>query len=192
MGIGAISQSNSAAAHLRAIDGNGRVGASRRVETGRIETVGPGVVSDINAQNIDTRVAISGVNRTISMLESADGAAEAVQEGLRRMRELASAAGNESLPEQIRAGLSGKFDDIMADIRAVSKETSFEGNPLANGAPRRGVAGGEEVALPPTDLRPEKLGIDRMDGFQLWSPQSRYDVIDRIDAATAEAAAQRA
>lgn len=192
MGIAPISQGNSAAAHLRSVQGNGRVGATRRVDSGTVATtMGPGVVTDINAQNLDMRVAIRGVNRSISMLESADGAAEKVQEGLRRTRELAVAAGNESLPERIREGIAGKFDEAMHEIAGVSKNTAYAGNPLADGSARFGMVDGEETPLPATDMRMRTLGIDGIDSFELWSSQSRYDVIDRIDSAIAEVAAQR-
>lgn len=183
-----VSQSNSVASHLRSVHGMQRVGSARQTRPIGFDRMGPAAITDISAKNVQTRYAVQGVNRTISTLESADGAAELVQKGLRNMRSLATAAGNLDLPGQIRAEISGRFDKALESIASTAKTTAEAGQKVADGSVRFGTFEGETVALPPTDLRPEALGVADLN---LWTPQSSMESIDIIDAAIGEVAAQR-
>lgn len=189
MSAALVAQSNSVASHLRSVHGMRKVGSIRQSRPIGFERMGPAAVTDISARNVETRYAVQGVNRTISTLESADGAAETVQEGLRKMRHMAAAAGNLDLPGQIRADLSSRFDQALEKIAETAKLSSEGGQRVADGSARVGMFEGEEVALPPTDLRPEYLGIAELN---LWTPQGAVESIDLIDAAIGEVAAQRA
>jgi hypothetical protein len=184
-----VAQSNSVASHLRSVHGMRRVGSARQARPIGFERMGPAAITDISARNVETRYAVQGVNRTISTLESADGAAESVQQGLSKMRHMAAAAGNLDLPGQIRADLSSKFDQALEAIAATAKDTAEAGQRVADGSARVGTFEGETVALPPTDVRPEYLGIAELN---LWTPQGAMESIDIIDAAIGEVAAQRA
>ena len=184
-----VAQSNSVASHLRAVHGTQRVGSARPSRPLGFERLGPAAVTDISARNVETRYAVQGVNRTISTLESADGAAESVQESLRKMRHMAAAAGNLDLPGQIRADLSGRFEQALEAIGTTAREAAEAGQRVADGSARMGTFEGATVALPPTDLRPEYLGIAELN---LWTPQGSMESIDIIDAAIGEVAAQRA
>jgi hypothetical protein len=188
MSAALVAQSSRVPAQLREVRESRRVGG-RRGGAGGLARLGAAVVNKVQIRNPEVRYEMMAMNRTISTLETADEAAEDVLDLLRELRGWAAEAGSRDLPRHARAGLSERFEDALEDLREMTRDTSEEGQRVADGSERMGMFERAAVALPPTDLRPEHLGIADVD---LWSPEAATDGVSRIDMALGEVVAQRA
>ncbi|MBF0498354.1 MAG: hypothetical protein HQK58_17550, partial [Deltaproteobacteria bacterium] len=83
---------------------------------------------------------ISGLNQAsmnaqdgTSMLQTADGALNEVQQILQRMRELAVQASNGTLTSQDRSSIQDEVDQLKAEVNQISTSTEFNTKKLLNG-----------------------------------------------------------
>lgn len=82
--------------------------------------------SQINAQDMATQNANSG----ISLLQTADGASEAINNSLQRMNELAVQARNGILNDSQRSSLNQEFQQNLQAINQIAQSTEFNGQTL--------------------------------------------------------------
>lgn len=190
MGIADTVHSSSVATHIQRPDGVDAPSRSTRGPVAR--TLGPAVVTEFTASNLEGRRAIRGTNRTFDLLEAADSAAETATDGLDRLTELLGHIGNEGMPERLRADAAEEFAEIMADLDELAFTTNAAGSPVADGSQRTGIVVEREEPLPVTDLRLENLGLDGIEPFQLFSPAGRVEAGNAIERARGEIAEQRA
>ncbi|BAH74519.1 flagellin [Solidesulfovibrio magneticus RS-1] len=85
--------------------------------------------SDISTMNQGIRNA----NDAISMIQTADGALQVVDEKLIRMKELAEQAATGTYTEDQRAIINSEFQAMALEVQRISNATDFNGIPLLNG-----------------------------------------------------------
>jgi flagellin len=87
------------------------------------------LTSQVNSQDMATRNANDG----ISLLQTADGASNAITESLQRMNELTLQSLNGTMNSSQRSMLNQEFQQNLQSINQTAESSSFNGNNLLNG-----------------------------------------------------------
>ncbi|MCX5772847.1 MAG: flagellin [Candidatus Hydrogenedentes bacterium] len=100
----------------------------------------------------------------ISMIQTAEGGLASQQEGVGRLRELATEAANGTLTDDQRAALQTETQQVLEQIEATAQGTDFNGRQLLNGTATEtelGVEGGARVEIQSSTLA--NLGLEGVD-----------------------------
>ncbi len=128
----------------------------------------PAVLTTIDPAAHSERTNMRAVNGGMSIVQSVDDAAEQVQEGLVRLRELAVVAASDTPGQPERATLLEQTEKLKEEINAIADETSFSGFQLTDGTQATleiqvDPAADEVIAIDTPDLSTESLGVDSLD-----------------------------
>lgn len=105
-----------------------------RINDASDDAAGLGISKSMNAQVKSMAVAERNTNDGISMVQTADGAADQVHEILTRMRELAVQASNGGLGTGDLTNLDTEFQANLQEIDRIASSTKFNGQNLLSGA----------------------------------------------------------
>lgn len=104
-----------------------------RINDASDDAAGLGISKSMNAQVKSMAVAERNTNDGISMVQTADGAADQVHEILTRMRELAVQASNGGLGTGDLTNLDTEFQANLQEIDRIASSTKFNGQNLLSG-----------------------------------------------------------
>lgn len=115
--------------------------------------------------------AVRNAQDTISMLQTADGAAGSVHDILQRARELSIQAANGTLTDDDRKALNTELQQLLKAIGATAENTEFNGKKLLNHDSdsssmihaQVGPNSGNEMQISMFSLTPDSLGINGVD-----------------------------
>lgn len=135
--INAINKLNATMKNLqRSFD---RLSNGLRINSAADDAAGLGVgeLTDLDARNVQQ--AMRDTNDGISLIQTAEGAANEVANILKRMRELATQSASETLADDERGYITDEFDQLKEKVDALSSDgvTAFNGQ-----------SGREQVASP--------------------------------------------
>jgi len=111
-----------------------RLASGLRINSAADDAAGLGISKSMNAQVRSYAVAERNTNDGISMLQTADGGAEAIHGLLTRMRELAVQASNGSLSANDYTNIDAEFQQNLQEIDRVAGSVQFNGINLLAGA----------------------------------------------------------
>ena len=143
------------------------------------------------AENLATRVrSLQAVQRNVqtgvSLAQTADAGLQNIQEGVQRVRELATRAANGTLDDADRQAIQAEINQITAEIDRTATDTQFNGRALLNGQ-----AGGanavqitaganaETVAIDIADTRAAAIGLDTVDVTTQAGAQAAVQAADQ-------------
>jgi len=104
-----------------------------RINSAADDAAGLGIAKSMNAQVQSYSVASQNANDAISMVQTADGSADQIDDLLTRMRELAVEAQNGTMNSDDQANLQTEFGQDMSEIDRVSGDATFNGATLLAG-----------------------------------------------------------
>jgi flagellin len=104
-----------------------------RINDASDDAAGLGISKSMNAQVKSMAVAERNTNDGISMVQTADGAADQVHEILTRMRELAVQASNGGLGTNDLSNLDTEFQANLQEIDRIATSTKYNGQNLLSG-----------------------------------------------------------
>ncbi len=144
-----------------------RLSSGLRINRASDDAAGLAVATNLSAQAASALVASRNTNDGISVVQTAEGAADEVSNVLTRMRELAVQASSETLGNTERAYISAEYQDLADEIDRIANATDFNGIALGEGTNTTinvqvGVNGSanDQIAIGVGDLRTTLLGID--------------------------------
>lgn len=126
----------------------------------------------------------------INVVQTADDALATQQEGVGRLRELATQAANGTLNDQQREALNQEAQQIIEQIGATGENTEFNGQKLLNGTTGTvdlGTQGGEQVTL--NESTTDTLGLN---GFDLTTQGGAAAALDQLNTTGAQISQYRA
>jgi flagellin len=128
----------------------------------------PAVLTTIDPAAHSERTGMRAVNGGMSIVQSVDGAADQVQEGLVRMRKLAVVAASDTPGEPDRATLLEQTEKLKEEINAIADETAFSGFKLTDGSQAHleiqvNPVADDVISIDTPDLSTESLGVDLLD-----------------------------
>lgn len=135
-GVNNLSQTNTR------LSGNfARLSSGLRINKAADDAAGLAVSESLRAQVKGLNQAVRNTNDGVSIIQTAEGALNEIQNNLGRLRELAVQSSSGTLQDGERAYIDTEAQAIIAEIDRLSNVTAFNGQALLNGA------GGTEVVL---------------------------------------------
>ncbi len=166
-----------------------RISSGLRVVSAADDAAGLGVATNLDTAATSTRQAIRNSNDGISVIQTAEGAADEVTDILQRMRELAVESSSETLADTERGYIQDEFEQLSAEIARIASVTEFNGTQLADGTTTSidvqvGIqnAASSRISITLGDLTTTTLGVGTAD-ISMDSVTAAQAAIDAIDSA---------
>lgn len=118
-----------------------QLSSGKRINSAKDDAAGLAIATRMTQQVRSLNQAVRNAGDAIGMVQTAEGATNAISDMLQRMRELAVQAINDTNSEQQRGYLDLEFQQLKQEIVHIANATQWNGFPLLNGT------AGEEVTL---------------------------------------------
>jgi len=164
-----------------------RISSGLRISKAADDAAGLGVATNLETSVVSTRQAMRNTNDGISIIQTAEGAANEVTDILQRMRELAVQSSSETLDDDERSYINDEFTELSEEVARISSVTEFNGVSLSNNSSTSldvqvGIqnATTSRITIDLGDLRATSLGIDtgNLSLSNVTSAQSALEAID--------------
>lgn len=124
----ALVQNNRDQSHVMA-----SLSTGKRINSAADDAAGSATSTKLSTQVISLNMAVRNTNDGISMMQTADGAADGIQSMLYRMKELAVQAVNDTNSTDDRTALNLEFQELETQIRNTVSDTTWNGMKLLDG-----------------------------------------------------------
>lgn len=111
-----------------------RLSSGLRLNSAKDDAAGMAISNRFTSQIRGIDQGIRNANDAISLLQTSEGAMQAVTSLLQRMREVAVQASNDTNSVSDRASLQAEMDQLYAEIDRIAGTTSFNGINLVDGS----------------------------------------------------------
>jgi len=111
-----------------------QLATGRRVNSASDDSAGLSISSKLTAQSISLQRAMRNANESISMLQTADGAAGTMSDALVRMKELAIQAANDTNTDADRLALDNEFKQLVEHLSASIANTRWNSQKILDGS----------------------------------------------------------
>jgi flagellin len=162
-----------------------KISSGIRINSASEDAAGLGVATNLESQVISTRQAMRNTNDGISIIQTAESAANEVTDILQRMRELAVQSSSETLADTERSFISDEFNQLRSEVGRIAAVTEFNGLQLADGTSSQisvqvGIqnASSSRISIELGDLTTSGLSIDSLDLSSSTSSRASLDTID--------------
>ncbi|KHK00917.1 Flagellin protein FlaA [Desulfovibrio sp. TomC] len=130
----AMNSARNLSAHYGALStSTQRLSSGLRINSAADDAAGLAVRELMRSDVSTLNQGIRNANDAISMIQTADGALQVVDEKLIRMKELAEQAATGTYTDDQRAIINSEFQAMALEIQRISNATDFNGIPLLNG-----------------------------------------------------------
>ena len=109
-----------------------RVSSGLRINSAADDAAGMGVANALETSSISLRQAMRNTNDGVSIIQTAETAADEITNILQRMRELAVQSASETLSDQERSYIGDEYDELLSEIDRIAASTQFNGVDLTN------------------------------------------------------------
>ena len=166
-----------------------RLSSGLRISTGADDAAGLGISERMRSQIRSYEQAGRNAQDGVSLVQTAEGALNEVNNNLVRMRELSIQAANGTLNTGDRAAVDNEFQQLIQEIDRIAETTDFNGISLLNDTTgtvtiqlQVGTEAGETVLVSLVDMTDAGLGLTTS-GFDLTTVTNASGALDLIDAA---------
>ena len=180
MAAGQLGRTNSGLANSL-----GKISSGLRINSASEDAAGLGVATNLETSVVSTRQAMRNTNDGISIIQTAESAANEVTDILQRMRELAVQSSSETLADSERSFITDEFNQLRSEVGRIASVTEFNGISLADGnttslSVQVGIqnAASSRIDISLGDLTTSGLGIDTLDLSSVASAQASLDTLD--------------
>jgi flagellin len=108
-----------------------RISSGLRINKAADDAAGLGVSESLDSEIRAFKQGIRNANDGISIIQTAEGAANEVANILKRMRELAVQSSSETMATDERAYIDDEFEQLSAEVERIAQTTTFNGMSLA-------------------------------------------------------------
>ncbi len=105
-----------------------QLSTGKRINSSADDAAGLAISTKFTSQIRGLNQAVRNANDAISMLQTAEGAMDAVTGMLNRMRELSVQSANGTNSSSDRTALQAEFEQLQTEIRRVASNTEWNGN----------------------------------------------------------------
>jgi flagellin len=166
-----------------------RISSGMRINRAADDAAGLGVATNLETSITSTRQAMRNTNDGISIIQTAESAANEVTDILQRMRELAVQSGSETLDDDERSYIQDEFVQLSEEVERIAQVTEFNGVALTNNSATSldvqvGIQNNttSRIAIDLGDLRATSLGVASTQ-VALSSVTSAQEALDAFDTA---------
>jgi flagellin len=175
-----------------------RLASGLRINSASDDAAGLAISQKFTSQIRGGAQATQNLQDGLSLLQTAEGATQQIQESLQRSRELAVQSANATLTDEDRANIQQEIDQLTEEIDRIASDTQFNKKNLLDGSLSSGDGGvpiqagadeGETVSVSVEDLSAEALGVNDVD---VQSQTSAVESLGLIDGAINQVSTERA
>jgi flagellin len=140
-----------------------RLSSGFRVNRAADDAAGLAISEKMRSQIRGLNQASRNSQDAISLVQTAEGGMQTIQDVLQRMRELAVQSSSDTNTSEDRGALEAEFEALRLEIRDISTRTEFNTMVLLNDAQpsitvQSGANGGQTTVMNIPDLNPDALG----------------------------------
>lgn len=162
-----------------------RLSSGQRINGASDDAAGLGISKSMDSQIRSMAVAERNTSDAISMVQTADGAADQIHELLTRMRELAVQASNGSLGANDLTNLDTEYQSSLGEIDRIATSTKFNGSNLLSGAAASknfqvgiGTAATDRISVSFGGADATRLGVNGGDVTSFANAQTALTALD--------------
>ena len=165
-----------------------RLSTGRSIVSAADDPSGLSVATNLNAQARSAHAAIRSANRGLSIVNTAEGAANEFIEVLDRMRELAMQSSNGSYSDEARVGMQAEYTELSdTHLKDIVMNTHFNGVNIAGLTGNQldvqvGTMGDEDSRIT-INLADMRAGQTVVRGGDISTQAAARDTLDTIDTA---------
>lgn len=119
-----------------------RLGTGKRINSAADDAAGLQIATRLDGQSRGMGVAKDNIAKATSMMQTAEGAFDEVNNILFRMKDLATQAADDTNNKDDRAALQSEFDALNSELSNIMTNTSYGTEKLLTGAPGASGASG--------------------------------------------------
>jgi len=167
-----------------------KISSGLRIASAADDAAGLGVKTNLQTSAISVRQAMRNTNDGISIIQTAESAANEITDILQRVRELAVQSSSETLQDTERSYIDDEYQELISEIDRIANSTEFNGISLTNTSATGGVAvqvgitsntTNSQITIRLGDLTSNSgLGLS---SISLTSAASALTALDTIDTA---------
>ena len=124
-----------------------RLSTGYRINSARDDAAGLQIATRLKAQSSGMAVAMRNTQNSVSLLQTADGALNEVNDILIRMKDLATQAADNSSSSADRDALQAEYDSLTDELSNIFSNTRFGGTTLLNTSTTTGGQLGDPAGL---------------------------------------------
>jgi len=170
-----------------------RLSSGLRINSAKDDPAGQAIANRMDAQVRGMNQAIRNTNDGISMVQTAEGALDVINDSLQRIRELSVQAANGTNTSQDLASIQAEIDQRLEEIDRVAEQSNFNGIGLIDSDKslniQVGANAGDSIAVRFSAMNLQALGLEGLsvldDGSGSGNP------IDLMDEAIKQLDSQR-
>jgi flagellin len=117
-----------------------QLSTGKRINSAADDSAGIAISSRLTSQIRGLNQAVRNANDAISMIQTAEGATDAITNMLQRMRELTIQAGNGTNGDDDKAAISKEYASLATEIDRVANSTTWGGVHVLNGSGSAGTS----------------------------------------------------
>jgi flagellin len=166
-----------------------RISSGMRINHAADDAAGLGVATNLETSITSTRQAMRNTNDGISIIQTAESAANEVTDILQRMRELAVQSASETLDDDERSYIQDEFVQLSEEVERIAQVSEFNGVSLSNNTNTQldvqvGIqnASTSRISIDLGDLRATALGVASTQ-LALSNVTSAQEALDTLDTA---------
>ena len=110
-----------------------KISSGKRINGAADDAAGLGVATNLESDAISVKQAMRNTNDGISVIQTAESAANEVTDILQRVRELAVQSASETLSNNERSYITDEYTQLKSEIDRIASATNFNGIQLADG-----------------------------------------------------------
>ncbi len=110
-----------------------RISSGLRINSASDDAAGLSVATSLQTDAISLRQAMRNANDGISVVQTAETAADEITDILQRLRELAVQSASETLSDNERSYIDDEYQELVSEIDRIANATEFNGVSLASG-----------------------------------------------------------
>lgn len=197
IGINNLTKTNS-----RLSSNFGRLSSGLRINKAADDAAGLGVSENLRAQIKGLNQAVRNANDGVSIIQTAEGALNEVQNNLSRLRELAVQSASGTLQNTERSYINTESQSLLSEINRLANVTEFNGRVLLNGASSTGTGTvsldvqvgifnttNDRITVSVSSARTEALGVGSL---TLDTSTNAQNALSSIDTAISTVSSIRA
>ena len=186
VGINNLTRTNSR------LSGNfGRLSSGLRINKAADDAAGLAVSESLRAQVRGLNQAVRNTNDGVSIIQTAEGSLNQIQNNLSRLRELAVQSSSGTLGDVDRSYINTESTALLAEIDRLANVTEFNGRTLLNGASTSGTGSvtidvqvgiqnttNDRIAISVSSARTQALGVNTVNLASSTAAQNSLQSID--------------
>jgi flagellin len=174
----------------RLLAGMERLATGARINRSADDAAGLAIAERLRADVLQSNREASNLQEGVNVIQTAEGALGAQEEGVQRLRELALQAANGTLTEDQRGAIQAEAQQVIEQVNTIANETEFNGIRLLNGTAgpiELGVEGGGQINIGTSTAA--SLGVN---AINLGTPEEAAAAVETVNNALSSIGQNRA